>query len=84
MSDERPVHELRNLGPKSGEWLKAVGFSTIGDLRNVGAVVAYKIVKQRFSVSLNLLWAMVAGLQDKDWRSLTEEDKRRLRQEVDR
>jgi hypothetical protein len=35
-------------------------------------------------VSLNLLWAMVAGLEDRDWRDLTEAEKDRWKAELGR
>lgn len=50
----------------------------------LGPVVAYRLVKQhQAKVSLNLLWAMAAGLEGKDWRVLTEATKNRLRKEAE-
>jgi DNA transformation protein len=79
-----PIESLRNLGPKSGQWLRAVGINTIADLRSIGPVVAYRIIKQRqSSTSLNLLWAMAAGLEEKDWRDLDETAKIKLRKDAE-
>jgi DNA transformation protein len=65
--ENEPIESLRNLGPKSGHWLREVGIHTIADLQRIGPVVAYRIIKQRQpSTSLNLLWAMAAGLEEKD------------------
>jgi DNA transformation protein len=81
---DAPIESLRNLGPKSGQWLWAVGIHSIADLRSIGPVVAYRIIKQRQpSTSLNLLWAMAAGLEEKDWRDLAEAVKARLRKEAE-
>jgi DNA transformation protein len=78
-----PIEALRNLGPISGQWLREVGISTIAELERLGPVVAYRLVKQRQpKASLNLLWAMAAGLQGIDWRKLAESTKTRLRQEA--
>ncbi|MCA9262905.1 MAG: TfoX/Sxy family protein [Planctomycetales bacterium] len=80
---ETPIEALRNLGPASAAWLSAVGISTAEELRRVGAVFAYRLVRQRFpAASLNLLWAMAAGLADRDWRELTDDEKQRLREEA--
>jgi len=80
----QPIENLKNLGPKSGHWLREVGITTIGELEQVGAVVAYRLVKQQQrNASLNLLWALAAGLKDLDWRDLTDEQKDRLRMEAD-
>jgi hypothetical protein len=46
--------------------------------------VAFRLVKQRQpKASLNLLWALAAGLNGKDWRELSEATKRRLRKKAD-
>jgi hypothetical protein len=46
--------------------------------------MAFRLVKQRQpTVSLNLLWAMAAGLEDRDWRELSKEEKDRLLRAVD-
>lgn len=82
--DDAPIESLRNLGPKSGMWLREAGITTVGELRRLGAVVAYQAVRQqREHVSLNLLWALAAGLEGIDWRELTQEAKALLRSELD-
>ena len=79
-----PIENLRNLGPASAAWLREVEITTIGELARLGPVLAYRLVKQAQSkVSLNLLWAMAAGLADRDWRDLTEDEKESLQKEVE-
>lgn len=59
------------LGPISSRMLRSVGITTMGDLREAGAVeafVRYRIVGEQ--PSLNLLWALVAGLRGAHWASL--------------
>ena len=83
MEDNLPIESLRNLGPKSGQWLREAGITTIAELERLGPVVAFRLVKQHQpKASLNLLWAMAAGLKGKDWRELTEATKKRLRKEA--
>jgi len=78
-----PIENIRNLGPTSAEWLREVGVFTKADLERLGPALAYRLVKQRQpKTSLNLLWAMVAGLEDRDWRELTDEEKERLMVEI--
>lgn len=75
-----PIENLRNIGPTSAAWLREAGITTIAKLQEVGPVAAYRLVKQEQSaVSLNLLWALAAGLLDQDWRELSEEQKEKLR-----
>jgi len=83
MTNDAAIESLLNLGPQSGKWLREVGITTIAELERLGPVVAFRLVKQRQpKASLNLLWAMAAGLKGKDWRELTETTKKRLRKEV--
>jgi DNA transformation protein len=72
-----PVARLRNLGPKSARILAEAGIRTIAELRLIGPAKAYARARTvaRKSVSLNLLWAIAAGLEDRDWRELTQEEK---------
>jgi hypothetical protein len=57
--------------------LAQCGITTIAELEAAGAIRAYARVAaaQGGRASLNLLWAMAAGLEDRDWRSLTAEEK---------
>ena len=75
-----PVASLRNLGPKSAMMLAEAGISTVGELRALGAVRAYLRVKslRPKSASLSLLWAIAAGLEDRDWRELSKSEKASL------
>ena len=83
MNPDAPIESLRNLGPKSASWLRDAGITTIGELRRLGPAVAFRLVRSRkASASLNLLWALEAGLKNKDWRELTELTKEKLRREV--
>jgi DNA transformation protein and related proteins len=75
-----PIENLRNLGPASASWLREVGITTIAELQRLGPTLAYQMVKQKQpKSSLNLLWAMAAGIVDRDWRQLTEDERERLR-----
>lgn len=77
---EQPIASLRNLGPKSALMLREAGISTIEELRLIGAAKAYARVKalRPRGASLNLLWALAAGLEDRDWRALTPAEKASL------
>lgn len=80
---EEPIDNLPNLGPTSAAWLRDVKILTIADLRKLGPVTAYRIVKQaQPQAPLNLLWALAAGLEGKDWRTLSGEDKEHLRAQL--
>lgn len=79
-----PIENLRNLGPTSGVWLRAVGITTISELERLGPTLAYRLVKAKQpKASLNLLWALAAGLKDCDWRELSDQEKEKLRAEAE-
>jgi DNA transformation protein len=61
---------MKNIGPKSKGWLAEIEIYTIQDLRNAGAIAAYKMLKERYpkEVSLNLLWGLEAAIRNMDWR----------------
>lgn len=71
---------MRNLGPKSRQWLAEIDIRDIDDLRTVGAVEAYARLRFRFgrAISRNMLHAMAAALADIDWRQLSPEHKAEL------
>lgn len=79
-----PIDNLPNLGPTSATWLRDAGIKTIVDLERFGPVAAYRLVKQRYpQASLNLLWALEAGLLGKDWRELDDHDKEQLKRQLE-
>ena len=71
------VNQLRNIGPKSAQMLTEVGITSIDQLREIGAVTAFRRLTFTFGrqVTLNILWAMQAGLRDIDWREVTSAEK---------
>lgn len=74
------ISQMRNLGPKTERMLREIGIANERDLRKTGAVEAYRRLKfVNAVVSLNALYAMEAALRDIDWRSLTREEKEKLR-----
>ena len=60
--------------------LAEAGIRTRDELEELGAVRAYVRVKalRPKSASLNLLWALAAGLDDRDWRELSPDRKAAL------
>lgn len=75
---------MKNIGPRSRQWLAEVGIYSINDLRRAGSIMTYKLLKERYPkrVSLNLLWGLEAAIRDVDWRELTETDKEELKQKL--
>lgn len=65
------VARFANLGPTSEKWLNAIGVYTRRDLEKLGAVNAYRLLKdQGYNASLNLVYAIEGALRGIDWNRL--------------
>jgi DNA transformation protein and related proteins len=76
---------VKNIGPKSKQWLASIGVHTLDDVVNLGVVETYKRVKAAYpeKVSLNLLYGLQAALLDLPWNELPPDIKQELRQQVE-
>ena len=76
---------MKNMGPKSTEWLAAVGIRTLDDVAQLGVVEAYKRVRAAYpeKVTLNLLWGLQAALLDLPWNELPPDIREELRKQVE-
>lgn len=76
---------MKNVGPKSREWLAAVGINTLDDVAKLGVVQTYLRVKEAYpeKVSLNLLYGLQAALLDLPWNELPPDIKAELKRQVE-
>ena len=76
---------MKNMGPKSSEWLASVGIHTLDDVAKLGAVESYQRVKAAYpeKVTLNMLWGLQAALLDLPWNELPPDIKEELRKQID-
>ena len=76
---------IKNMGPRSSEWLACVGIHTLDDVARLGVVETYKRVKAAYpeKVSLNLLWGLQAALLDLPWNELPSDIREELRKQVE-
>lgn len=76
---------MKNMGPKSTEWLASIGVHTLGDVAALGVVETYKRVKAAYpdKVSLNLLYGLQAALLDIPWNELPQDIKEQLKKAVE-
>lgn len=64
--------QLKNLGMASINILRAIGINTYTDLRHIGAVEAYRMIKARhINVSKVMLYALQGALMDVHWNELS-------------
>ena len=76
---------MKNMGPKSSEWLASVGVHTLDDVAKLGVVETFKRVKAVYpeKVSLNLLYGLQAALLDLPWNELPPDIKEQLKRQVE-
>ncbi|MGK9165435.1 TfoX/Sxy family protein [Inquilinus limosus] len=81
---ERPISDLPNLGPKTAEWLAAVGITTEAELRAVGPIAAWQRLKaaQPEVITVNALYALHGALTNQHWASLPQELRALLRRDA--
>ena len=84
MSTRKPsLSELRNIGPTTARWLHAVGIHTKEDVKELGPVAIYRLLKGHgYNVSLNLVYALHGAIIDRLWTELSDEVKARLKAEA--
>lgn len=79
-----PIESLPNLGSKSATLLREIGVFSAEDLRELGAVPAYCMLKsQGQSVSKVMLWALHGALTGEKWDRLSAETKQDLLAQID-
>ena len=76
---------MKDLGPKSSEWLASIGVHSLEDVARLGVVETYKRVKTAHpeKVTLNMLWGLQAAVLGIPWNELPQDIKDQLKKEVD-
>lgn len=79
-----PIENLRNLDVHSAGWLREAGILTVEAVERLGPVLAFQQVR-RFhpNAKLDLLWALHAGIQNRDRQDLSDAEKKELASAVD-
>ena len=81
---EEIVRSLPNLGASSWLMLERAGISTTEAVKELGAVRSYlAVLESGGKPSLNLLYAIAAGLEGRSWQDLSADEKGRLNRELD-
>ena len=84
MTDKNDLSSVPNLGPKSNEWLNAIGIRTFSDMESVGAVEIYRQLRELgYPASLNLVYAIHGAIINYPWDHLPPDIRDDLRTQVD-
>ena len=76
---------LPNIGKVTERWLQKIGVRTEADLRRLGAVRAYRMIRAgEPAATLNLLYALHGALSGKYWNDLAPAIRETLRKQAER
>lgn len=77
--------DLRNLGPKSRQWLAEIGITTFEEIERLGSVEVYRRLKasRPREVSLNMLYGLEAAILDIPWQHLPQDVKDQVRTQIE-
>lgn len=76
---------LKNIGKVTERWLNGIGIHSESDLRRMGAVRAYRLIRAgEPGVTLNLLYALQGALMGVHWSRLPRPIKELMNREVER
>lgn len=76
---------IKNMGPKTSQWLLEIGIDSIEGLEALGAVEAFRRLRasRPHQVSLNALWALQGAILNIHWNALPPDMKDELRAQVE-
>jgi DNA transformation protein len=74
----------RGLGPASGDALTRVGVTSIEQLRRCDPFDVYaRLKRQQSGLSLNMLYALIGAVEDRDWREVARTDRTSILMRLD-
>jgi DNA transformation protein len=86
LTNDRPLKGLTNIGPTIAARFSEVGIATVGDLRRVGVVKAFQMVRlnnpDKHIPVCYYLYSLQGALQGVHWDALPEQTKRKLTREA--
>lgn len=76
-----PIHQARNLGPKSAQILELIGVNTLKDLKDAGWGSCLEKIQTWYPpyFHLNMARALIGAIENKDWRKISKNDLTRAR-----
>ena len=79
------LYTLRGIGPRCAEWLYQAGITNTAKLYELGAIEAYLqiIEKTNFRPNICLLYSLVGAIENRDWNEVAQNDKARLKAELE-
>lgn len=74
--------KLKNIGEKTVDWLIDVGIESRADIEELGAVGAYNLLREKYPVTRNALWALQGALLNISYTQIPADIKQSLLDEL--
>jgi DNA transformation protein and related proteins len=80
----KAIREFSGLGPKSEAMLARAGISSFEQLRTIGSVRAFALVRRTgMNPSLNLLWGLESAISGIPWQAIARQNRLPLLMELE-
>ena len=75
--------KLRNLGPVSTQWLHSIEVYTKDDIKKLGPIVIYNMLKAHgYNVNILIVYALQGVIMDCHWNEIPSKMKEKFKKEI--
>ncbi|KAB2838159.1 MAG: competence protein TfoX [Melioribacteraceae bacterium] len=80
---KRKTEKIKNLGPVSTKWLNSIDVYTIDDVKKLGPIVIYNMLKAHgYNVNILMVYALQGAIMDCHWKEIPEKLKKEFQKEI--
>ena len=81
MRDE--LTKLKNIGETTADWLMNIGIERPEQIEELGAIVVYLRLKEKYPVTRNALWALQGAILNISYTQISDDMKQALLAKLD-
>lgn len=80
---KRKIEKIKNLGPVSTQWLNSIDVYTIRDIKKLGPIVIYNMLKANgYNVNILMVYALQGAIMDCHWNEIPKKLKEDFKKEI--
>ncbi|OGU35530.1 MAG: hypothetical protein A2068_11630 [Ignavibacteria bacterium GWB2_35_6b] len=77
------LQKIKNLGPVSTIWLNSIDVHTIDDIKKLGPIVIYHMLKAHgYNVNILMVYALQGAIMDCHWNEIPDKLKKEFQKEI--
>ena len=81
--EKRKIEKIKNLGPVSTKWLNSIDVYTIDEVKKLGPIVIYNMLKAHgYNVNILMVYALQGAIMDCHWNEIPEKLKDVFKKEI--